>query len=152
MKSSSRWLLIFGVAVSVLVVVTVALVLFTRDSASLLPEDTPQGTTQRFLMAVQDEDFQKAYSYLSLYEQEKEMPYDGWVNNPMFRSSQSTWKATLSDTRLTGDEATVEVNIDVFRPGGPFEDPVRRHLVFFQLKKVDNSWFITSPPNLYWLY
>ena len=80
MKSSNRLLLSFGVGIGILVVVAVALVLSTSGSVSLLPEDTPQGTVQRFLMALQDKDLQKAYSYLSLDVKGGKMPYQDWVN------------------------------------------------------------------------
>ena len=80
MKSSSRLLLGFGITIGILVVVAVALVLSTRGSVPLLPEDTPQGTVQRFLTALQNKDLQKAYTYLSLDVKGEKMPYQDWVN------------------------------------------------------------------------
>jgi hypothetical protein len=73
-------LLGFGITIGILVIIAVALVLSTRGSVSLLPADTPQGTVQRFLVALQDKDFQKAYSYLSLDVKGGKMPYQDWVN------------------------------------------------------------------------
>lgn len=155
MKSSSRFLLGFGITIGILVIVAVALVLSTRgNGVSLLPENTPQGTVQRFLVALQDKDFPKAYSYLSVERNGVKMTYDDWLRSkpPIFQSPESAWKATLGNTTITGNSATVEVIVDIFRPSGPFEGPVRSQTIFFQLTKAGDSWFITSPAELYWLY
>jgi hypothetical protein len=155
MKSSSRFLIGFGIALAVVVVVAVALVLTTRGSVTLLPEDTPQGVVQRYLMAVQEKDYSKAYGFLRVDQNNTKLTYDEWLKQlpvPYPRSQQSSWKATLGHISETGSDATVEVIIDTFRPGGPLANPVNSQLVIFQLKKVGNAWFITSPPYLYWIY
>ncbi|MBI4286708.1 MAG: hypothetical protein HY670_12540 [Chloroflexi bacterium] len=161
MKSSNRLLLIFGAIIGVLIIVAIALVLTIspRDSA-LLPEDTPEGVVQRFLQAVKDQDYVKAYSYLSLEEPGKDgaphkVTYEEWRTR--FRQSpsreQRAWKATLGKSTIVGDIATVEVIIETFRPGGgPFENPVDTSYTLFDLKKTDGSWVITTFPGLWWLY
>jgi len=153
-QSSKRLWFGFGFGIIALVVVAVVLVLTTRGNVSLLSEETPQGVVQRFLTAVQDKDFPKAYSYLSLEERGVKITYADWLESvpAQLLSSQSTWRATLSNTIETGDEANVSVTVDIFRPDDPFTDPVRSQMVSFQLSKIGDSWFITSPPDLYWLY
>lgn len=153
MKSSSRWLLTFGVAIGILVIVTVVLVLTLPggESVSLLPEDTPEGTVQRFFLALEAEDYLKAYSYLSSSVQE-ERPYERWSRPFVSGEERPGWKATLGKSVIKDNEATVDVVVDVFRPRGPFEDPVRsRHITFF-LKKEGASWRITAPDNLWLIY
>ncbi len=154
MKSSSRLFIGFGIAIGILVVVTVAIVLSTRGNNVILqPENIPQGIVQRFLMAVQEKDYPKAYSYLQLVEGDRTVPYNDWVQSiPPLSSSQTAWKATLSTTIVTGTSATVEVVVDTFRPGGPFRDPVNIQTVSFQLTKIVSTWYITTRPPIYWLY
>ncbi len=153
MRSSRRWLLTFGLAIGVLVIVTVALVLATasRGEEPLLPEDTPEGTVQRFLLAVRDEDYLKAESYLSPPIDDK-ITYDLRRNRMAGLGEGAGWKATLGKSIVKDDEATVDVTVAVFRPSGPFENSVRTYRVTFFLKKEDASWHITSPVNLWWLY
>ncbi len=153
MRSSRRWLLTFGLAIGVLVIVTVALVLATasRGEEPLLPEDTPEGTVQRFLLAVRDEDYLKAESYLSPPIDDK-ITYDLRRNRMAGLGEGAGWKATLGKSIVKDDEATVDVTVAVFRPSGPFENSVRTYRVTFFLKKEDTSWHITSPVNLWWLY
>ncbi|HEX9897380.1 MAG TPA: hypothetical protein VGA85_06965 [Dehalococcoidales bacterium] len=154
MKSSNRFLLGFGIAITILIIITITLVVTNRGIAPLLPEDTPQGTVQRFLLAIQEHDVQKAYSYLNVEEKTGKLTYDDWARSwaDEIRSSQTAWKATLGNTVITGDSATVEVLIDVFQPGGPFEDPIYTNDYTYELKKINGSWFITERPWLYWLY
>ena len=156
MNSSRRWLIIFAIVISILVIATVSLVLLAKgNEVTLLPENTPQGTVQRYLIAVQEKNYQKAYSYLSFDPSQKVQTYDDWLRmvtgEPQI-SNQPTWKATLGKTTQNGDNATVEVAIDTFRPGGPFEDSLRSQQIIFHLSKIDGTWLITSPTYIYWIY
>ncbi len=154
MNSSRRWLIIFAVIIGVLVIATVSLVLFTKENIdTLLPEDSPQGTVQRYLIAIQDRDYPKAYTYLHIKQSPKNLTYSDWLNSmPIYQTSQSVWKATLGKTTQNGDNATVEVTIDAFRPSGPFGDSLRSQQITFQLTKIDGNWLITSPTYIYWIY
>lgn len=156
MKSVKRLLLGIGIAIAALAVIAVVLV-FTQKNVTLLPEDTPQGTVQRFLIAVQDKDYPKAYGYLQITENNVKLTYDDWVRfdiPSMSSTSQSAWKATLGQTTISGSNASVEVFVDTFRPNGngPFGSSTYTQLIQFQLTKAGNSWLITTRPPLYWLY
>jgi hypothetical protein len=156
MKSPNRILLWFGIAIAVIVVLTVALVLINQSrQVFLLPEDTPQGIVQRFLQAIQEKDFPKAYGYLNIVEKGVRLSYDDWLNSikPVYAPEQSTWKATLGTTNITGNTAIIEINIDIFRSNSqPLDNSVYSQRVIYYLSKINNQWFITSRPELYWLY
>ena len=154
--NSRRWLIVFAVIIGILTIITVSLVLSTKgNQVALLPEDTPQGIVQRYLIAIQEQNYREAYSYLSFDPLQKITTYDDWlrmVGGIPQMPYQTTWKATLGKTTQNGDGATVEVSIDTFRPGGPFVDPVRSQLKIFQLAKFGGKWLITSPTYIYWIY
>ena len=152
MKSSSRWLYLFGIAIGILVIVTVVLALTTGSSSDgpLLPENTPEGTIQRYLVAIRDGDYTAAESYLTFPDVDDK---DLNVLRPNYRATEGPgWKATLGDTTINGDEATVEVFVDVFRVRGPFENSVNTQRVNFLLEREEGVWKITSPVNIYWIY
>jgi hypothetical protein len=156
MNSSRVWLIIFAIVVSILVIATVSLVLLTKgNEVTVLPDNTPQGIVQRYLVALQEKDYQKAYTYLSFDPSEKIQTYNDWlrmvIGGPQI-SNQSAWKAALGKTTQNVDNATLEVIIDTFRPGGPFEDPVRSQSIIFQLSKINGKWLITSPTYIFWIY
>ena len=155
MKSSNRWLIAFVAGVAVLVVATIVLVLSGKPGATLLPANTPEGIVQRFLIAVQETNYEKAYTYLSLTDDKGgKITYDQWLATKPYPygSSPSSWKATLGQTTVTGERANVEVNVDVFRPSGPFGNAVQTQQVLFQLTRSGETWLITSPPYLYFIY
>ena len=142
MKASSRFLVISGVAIGVLVVVTVVLVLTVGDggSATLLPEATPEGVVQRYLLAINNGDYEEAYSYLSSAARAEES-YQSWVR-PLdsYYAENHRWKATLGESSVVGRGATVEVRFTYFRPSGPFViDPVPTRLFIFYLEKEESS-------------
>lgn len=152
MKSSSRWLLAFGVTIGVLVIVAVVLVLtMPTPETRLLPEDTPEGIVQRYFLALEAEDYVTAYSYLSPPPSEK-YPYEEWRSPFTSSEEKLEWKVALGKSAVTDSEATVDVVVDVLRPGGPFQNPVRTQHITFFLKKEGISWRITSPADIWWLF
>jgi hypothetical protein len=154
MNSSRRWLFIFAIVIGVLVIATVSLVLLTKgNKVTLLPEDSPQGTVQRYLMAIQEKDYQKAFGYLSFNPTDKITTFSDWLMmvGPQ-PSSQSVWKATLGKVTVNGNDAAVEVTIDTARPGGLFGDSEFSQQLTFFLTKTNNAWLITSPTYIYWIY
>ncbi len=153
MKPSSRFLIGTLVVIAALVIVTVGLVLATtgKPPAELLPENTPEGVVQRFMIALQNSDYPKAYSYLSIDQNGRKLDYNSWRNS-MPMGATSRWQATLGKSTTTGDTAEVAVTVDVFSPGGLFSNPVRTNTVTFLLKKVSAIWYITSPQYLWFIY
>ena len=155
MKTSSRALIAFGIGIVALVLLAVILVLtLGRSNAPLFSESRPEGIVQRYLLAIQNQDYPAAYDYLAPDSGNPDAPnpsYDNWLSSAQ-NSINSTWKADLGEVNITGDSASVTVVLSDFRTGGPFMDPVNTHSVIFLLKKSGSSWKITSPANLYWLY
>lgn len=153
---SRRWLIVSAAIIGVLLITTISLVLLTKENqVALLPNDTPQGVVQRYLIAVQEQDYREAYGYLSFDPSQKITTYDDWlrmVGGISRMPNQATWKATLGKITQNGDSASVEVSIDTFRPEGPFTDPVRNQLINFQVVKIGGKWLITSPTYIYWIY
>lgn len=154
MKSSNRFLLGFGIIITVLIAAAIILVVTNHNEIEMLPENTPQGIVQRFMLAIQEHDVQKAYTYLDIVENTEKLTYDDWVKSysTEIQATQTTWKATLGNTIITDDTATVEVLIDIFQPGSPFEDPTYTRHYTYQLRRTNDTWFITERPWLYWLY
>jgi hypothetical protein len=154
MNSSSKWLLIFAGIIGALALIAEVLVLFTRGkNVALLPADTPQGIVQRYLIALEDGDYQQAYTYLSPDMMTGMPPYDEWLAQNQNRlATQTGWRATLGKTVQNGGYATVEVMIETSNPGGMMNSSQYNLPVTFDLTETGNSWLITSPANVYWIY
>lgn len=151
MTPSNRLLVGFGAGITLLVLVTIGLALtLGRQSAPLLPPDTPEGTVQRYLLALKEEDYALAESFLLITDSGKPPGF------PPYRSPTSppAWKANLGKTSVAGDHALVEVIVDVFHGlNGPFDNPVRTVNIVFSLERQpEGEWLISSPLDTYWLY
>jgi hypothetical protein len=153
MNSSSKWLIIFAGIIGVLAVIAVVLVLATQGkNVTLLAADTPQGTVQRYLIALQDGDYQQGYTYLSP-NMPGTMSYDDWLSQNLNRpAGQTGWRATLGKTVQNGNYATVDVAIETSYPGGMMSSSQSNLPVTFDLSETGNSWLITSPTYIYWIY
>jgi hypothetical protein len=155
MNSSRRWLGIFTAVIGILAIVAVLLVLFTNGrKVTLLDENTPQGTVQRYLIELKDTKYAKAYAYLLFSPSDKISTYNDWLTSNVspYSYNQTTWKATLGKVTQDGNNATVDVMVDTFRPGGIFSNSQYSQQIVFILTKTGNSWFITSPTYLYWMF
>ena len=63
---SSRWLVGVAIVVVVLIVASVAVGLTVgRGTTKSFAESEPEGIVQRYILAIQDEDYPLAHSYLS---------------------------------------------------------------------------------------
>jgi hypothetical protein len=155
MKSQNRLLIGFGIAIAILVFVAIALVLTVgQQKPAMLAEGTPEGTVQRYLVALQNKEFDKAYDFLSseaTSEFPKPQTRDMWIQSAQ-GLQELAWKANLGKVSVTGDTARVEVNIQTFRAGGAFDNNSYSRNVTFFLKKQGQSWLITSPRETYILY
>ncbi len=153
MKSSKRWLIIFGAAIGLLVIVAIVLV-FTmsqQEGTPSLSEDTPGGVVERYILALQDKEYMTAYSYLSP-PADKELTYEKWRESFGRYGGQNEARIRLGESEITGSEATVEVIVDVFRADEPFDNPVSTHRINFFLKQEGNSWKIKSPTYVSWYF
>jgi hypothetical protein len=154
MKTSSRFLLVFGIIIVAIVGIAVILaVTGGNEQVKLLPETSPEGTVQRFLMAVKDHDYQKAYGFLAPQpEPVKGDTYENWVRSVQNPRDTSSWKASILKSTVRDNDATVEVAVDIIRPEGPLMNPVNTNQVTFMLQKQDGKWLISQPADIWWLY
>ncbi|MFA6772004.1 MAG: hypothetical protein WCS74_05090 [Dehalococcoidales bacterium] len=156
MDASRRTLIIFGTILGLLVIAVTALVFLTNiDDIDLMAEDSPEGTVQRYLIAIHENRYQDAFSFLKFSPEEEIDSYQDWLNRSVGWPDPNvgrTWKATLGTAEVNTDKAVVGVIIDTFRPGGLFEDPINRQDILFSLQKDAGKWFITSPVHIYWIY
>ncbi|UCB42015.1 MAG: hypothetical protein JSV77_05935 [Dehalococcoidales bacterium] len=155
MKASNRFVIISGSAIGILVVVAVVLVLTVGGgSTTLLPEDTPEGVVQRFFLALEDEDYEEAYSYLHSTVR-AERSYQLWVPSMSWYQEEPAWTVTLGESSVVSYGATVEVTYTRFYPSTPIldlVDPIRTRQLIFHLQQEGDSWGIISPTGLWFLF
>jgi len=147
MKSTNRWLIIFGAIIGALVIVAVTLVLTMKNNTALLAENSPEGVVQRYILAIKNGDFQTAYTYLSDSAQTS-MPYSTWKPIPP-SSGNPTWQATIGKATIQGTTATIDVNVDRFYPSSGLNSSVSSQTLVFQLIKQSDGWKINQPDYIW---
>lgn len=154
MKSSSRFLIGFGIVIAVIVGVAVALAIAGgNEPVKMLAPDSPEGTVQQFLLSVKNHDYLKAYGLLAPQpEQVKGDYYQNWVRSLQSSRETTSWKASILKSTVSDNVATVEVAVDVLRPDGPMANPVTTNQVTFMLQQEGGKWLISQPADIWWLY
>lgn len=145
-----RFLLGILVGIILLVVVSLALFYTRQNQAAYVPDDTPQGAVQDYVLAVQKGDYQRAYQYI----QDSAIKPD----EARFRQSFSGTQLNISGTSLevepgasiNGSRATVPVT--VISAGGGLFSSVNRRLDVATLVLQNGAWKIENIPYPYWDY
>jgi hypothetical protein len=145
-----RFLVGILIGIGLLVVAALA-VFFTRnDTQTYVSEDTPEGVTHNYVVAILNKDYEKAYTYLAeldnkpTYEQFRDAFIKGMVN-------PDNAAVDIGGSEITEDTASVEVAI-VYNPTDPFSTgyrDVQRAVLVMQ----GGNWKLSSMPTYYfWDY
>ncbi len=152
MSSSNRFLLGFGIGILLIIAVAITISLIgSNQPVKMLPENTPEGTVQRFLTAIKDQDYTGAEALVAPpSETDTYNSLEQWVKSRQSAgSTDSSWKASIVKSTVKGDSATIQVAVDIFRPGGLLTDPVSTSQVTFSLHKAGDGWLIDQPVDLW---
>lgn len=139
----------------VLLVVAGASVALLRQPARELPADTPGGAVQRFLAALERQDYDAAYGYLSDRMARKPTREEFTRHNATERNYQEQQSRIRIDTeKVNGDNATVTVSITHFSTrSGPFSGSSEYTTSeTFTLQREDGAWHVTALPYRYQPY
>jgi hypothetical protein len=145
---SKMWLsggLVLVVALAVGAVVTA---LVTSRSGADLPADSPEGVVQRYLLAVQREDYREAHGYLTADLQTR-CRVEELAGRDHWRYSEEDEEMTLEKTQTFNGSAVVTATVTVFRPDVPFGASEYSYDRTFNLKLEDGQWRLTVAHD-YW--
>lgn len=150
-STSSRWLAGVALVILVIIVVSVVVGLTKRPrEATLLPEGTPEGTVQRYLLAVEQEESRRAYEYLGPALQERcEFQHFRDSTRRINRRGGGTaedLRVTLEGTQAINGSVEVQVRITQFRVSAPFDVNEYSHVQHFTLEQLDGTWRFDEPP------
>jgi hypothetical protein len=138
-----------GILVGIAVLVVIALVVFflRQNTQSYISEDAPEGVVHNYVLAVLNNDYEKAYGYLAdldnkpTYEQFRDAFITGVVN-------PNNSAVDIGNSEVTGDTASVEVAL-IYNPSDPFSTgyrDVQRAL----LVREGGAWKLSSMPTYYY--
>ncbi len=148
---SSRWLVAIGAVVVGLILVAVVVAIVNPRAADALPEDTPEGIVQRFILAVQDSDYSLAHSYLT-EEMKETCPIANMEEGiHRFRGSLEDQRIALLDTdELSGGRVQVRVRVTTLNVSPPFGVDEYSYQERYILVQEDGNWRLDEPGPRAW--
>lgn len=143
-----RFLLGILIFIGILVIAAVVLFFVRSETPTYGPEDTPEGVLRNYALALQQKDYERAYTYLA--DKAHKPGYDTFL--AAFLTQQlSIGNASLdvgSVQHQTDDEAWLSVTV-VYAGSGPFDQgwssPDRATLV-----RQNGAWKISYLPYPFW--
>lgn len=144
-----RFLLGILIFIGLLVVAAVALFFVRNQSPTYGPENTPQGVLYNYAVAIQLNDYARAYGYLA--EKNNKPTYDNFRQAFLTRQlDTSTSALQIGDAQMLQNDGEAWVNVtvqyagnDVFNGGYSTTDKGT-------LIQQNGVWKITYLPNPYW--
>lgn len=146
-----RFLMGILVFIGVLVVAALAVFLIRKDTQQAYgSDDTPEGVVTNYALALQNQDYQRAYDYLA--DKEGKPSYDSFRR--VFLTAQmnvSTNAVQVGEVQfISADEATVSVTV-LYAGSGPFDQGWSTTENAALIRQGD-AWKITYVPYPYWSY
>ena len=154
MKGTDRFLIGIVAAVIVLVGVVLALALLRPNQPSYQPDDTPEGVAHNYLLALQLEEYERAYGYLSLalpgYPDDSDaFERDVEDNRWNFGYYDDDVSLSVEAVDASGDRAKIIVRKTQFYRGGLFDSGQHSTTFEMTLLQEEGVWRLTES-NRYW--
>lgn len=143
-SSSTRWLAGIALFAAALIITSVLLSVLLGDDAELLPADTPEGTVQRYIRALNEKDPITAYSYVSK-DLEPDCTLQHFINTTEYITERGVGAELVRTTSVDGSRV-VRVEITESRLDPPFGGGQYSFTVTFTLEQQDGEWRMTEPP------
>ncbi len=138
------------VGIAVLVVVAVVIFFIRKDTQSYISDNAPEGVVHNYVLAVLNDDYQKAYGYLADLENKPtyEQFRDSFIQG---KTNPNNSAVDIGKSQVNGDTAYVEVAM-IYNPSDPFSTgsrDVQRAILVQQ----SGAWKLSSMPSYYfWDY
>jgi hypothetical protein len=145
-----RFLLGILIFIGLLVIAALALFFIRQDTQVYIADGTPEGVIRNYALALQKQDFQRAYDYLA--DKDNKPTYDAFrrafLTNQLDVSSNALQVGSVQ--YMNSDEATVSVTV-LYAGGGPFTQS-SSSTDTASLVQQGGSWKLSYMPYPFWAY
>jgi len=154
MKGTDKFLIAIVAGVVLLVSVVLALALLRPNQPSYQPDDTPEGVAHNYLLALQLEDYERAYGYLSPtlpgYPDDAET-FERNVrdNRWSFGYHDDDVSLAVEAVNVSGDKAKIVVRKIEFYRGGLFDSGQYSTTFDMTLRRDEGTWKVVDSDR-YW--
>jgi len=145
-----RFLLGILIFIGLLVIAALALFFIRQDAQVYTADDTPEGVIRNYALALQKQDFQRAYAYLA--DKDNKPAYDTFrrmfLTNQLDVSSNALQVGSVQF--IDNGEATVSLSV-LYAGSGPFTQGWSSTDTA-SLVQQGEAWKLTYMPYPYWSY
>ncbi|MBT3338507.1 MAG: hypothetical protein HN855_14695 [Anaerolineae bacterium] len=142
-----RFLVGILIAVTLLVVASLAVFFTQKGTITYLPEDTPEGIVHNYVLALQEGDYERAYAYLA--DKEHKPSYDTFQRDIL--SNQMGVRDAgiqVNDVIMLKDTAQVELTM-IEVSSGLFPSDYRYTEIALLIEQ-NGAWKLLQMPYFYW--
>jgi hypothetical protein len=146
--TQDRFLLVILIAIGVLVVLAVGLFFIRGDTQDYGLEDVPQGVLRNYVLALEEEDYQRAYGYLQ--DADRKPDFDHFRQAFLTQQLNPSHTAMqIGEIKQSGDDVIVSVVV-IRGSSGPFGNTSRESTSALLVKDESGNWKIANLPYPYW--
>lgn len=157
MKGTDKFLIGIVAGIVLLVAAVLALALLRpAQQPGYRPGDTPEGVAHNYLLSLQLEEYDRAYSYLSptlpgypgnVEALERDVQGNRW--NFGYPDRDRDVSLAVESANVSGDRARVVVRQTVFYRGGLFDSGQHSSTFTMTLRREQGTWKVTGSDS-YW--
>jgi hypothetical protein len=135
------------IGIGVLVIAALAVFFIRRDTQSYVQEDVPESVVHNYVVALLNQDYEKAYGYLA--DLDNKPTYDEFRNSFVtgILGNAGNSAVDVGESQVTEENATVEEAM-IYNPSDPFSTGYR-DVQNAILVKQGGEWKISSMPTYY---
>ena len=145
-----RFLVGILIFIGVLVIAALALFFIRQDTQVYGTDDTPEGVIRNYALALQKQDFQRAYDYLA--DKDNQPTYEAFrhafLTNQLDVSSNALQVGSIQ--YINGGEVTVSLSV-LYAGGGPFTQSYSSTDTA-TLVQQGGAWKLSYMPYPFWAY
>jgi len=145
-----RFLLGILIFIGLLVIAALALFFIRQDTQVYVADDTPEGVIRNYALALQKQDFQRAYNYLA--DKDNKPTYEvfrrAFLTNQLDVSSNALQVGSIQ--YMNSGEATVSLTV-LYAGGGPFTQS-SSSTDTATLVQQGGAWKLIYMPYSFWAY
>ena len=155
-SGADRWLIAIVAGVILLIVISLVIVL-NREEPTYIDDVAPAGVVHNYLLALQQEDYARAYDYLSPtlpnYPIDVEAFYDHMRNERSGFHDAGRRATAVRDTDYFGENrATVRIEETTFYNSGLFGSNQSTSTFDMALVQIEGNWMLIDGDSYwYWL-